>query len=375
MKIVIAPDSFKESMSAKIACEAIEKGIHQVDSSITCYKIPMADGGEGTLQSICDAMNGKIVLVDSFDLFCNPMQVPIGICDDIIVIESASCIGLDLVSPKQRDIWKASTYGLGITISKALDYQPKKIIICLGGSATNDAGMGMLNALGAKFLDANKKDIQAIPLYMNTMESIDITSLDPRLQQVEIVAACDVQNPLCGKQGASYVFGPQKGATKEDVQKLDVYLQHFGNIASKTLNKDIVSIPGGGAAGGLGSSIHGFLKARLQPGIDIVKEVVQLENYLKDADLVISGEGSLDEQTLQGKTCYGILQSAKKYNVPMIIFAGNIKPGAKELYKHGVLAYFPIVHQVKEIKELLMLGPQNLTNAVENVFRLWYGIK
>lgn len=372
MKIVIAPDSFKESMSAKTACDAIEKGIHLVQPEFECIKIPMADGGEGTLQSICDALQGEIKMIESVDVFHQPIKMPIGVCNDIVVIESASCVGLDRIPPAKRNIWKSSTYGLGIAIKEALILKPKKMIICLGGSATNDMGLGMLQALGVTFYDINETEVNPIPENMLKIKSIDISDLDIRLSTVEIVAACDVQNPLCGEQGASYIFGPQKGANPEEVKELDSCLRHVAKIANTILSKDILTISGGGAAGGLGSTLYSFLQASLQPGIDIVKDVVQLDFYIKNGDLVISGEGSLDEQTLYGKTCSGILQSATKYNVPMIVFAGSIKPGARVLYDYGLTAYYPIVHQVKDISQLLIEGPENLTNAVENVFRLCY---
>lgn len=370
MKIVIASDSFKESMSAKVACEAIEEGIRAVEPDSVCIKVPMADGGEGTLVSVCDALQGTITLIDSYDVFYNPIQMPIGICNDLIVIESASCIGLDLIPLKKRNVWKASTYGLGIAIKRALDFGPKKIMICLGGSATNDMGLGMLQALGTTFLDKNNDEVDPLPIHMQDIVKIDNCGLDHRLQDVEIVAACDVQNPLCGTNGASYVFGPQKGASIADVSQLDKNLEYIGQLASRLLQLDILNIPGGGAAGGIGSVLHGFLVAKLQPGVEIVKEVVRLEEQLKDADLVITGEGSLDEQTLHGKTCYGVLRSAKKFDLPVLAFAGVVKPGAKILYEHGLTAFFPIVHEVKPTPELLASGVTNLTNTVENVFRL-----
>ncbi|WP_310876904.1 glycerate kinase [Priestia megaterium] len=369
MKIVIAPDSFKESLTALHVCEAVEKGIksHFPDAEIS--KVPMADGGEGTVQSLVDATGGDIIQARVTGPLGKEVEAFYGILGDgnTAVIEMAAASGLHHVPVDKRNPLITTTRGTGELILKALDHKVKHIIIGIGGSATNDGGTGMAKALGAMLLDANGAEIKEGGGSLAQLASIDLTNLDSRLAEVKVEVACDVDNPLTGETGASAVFGPQKGATPDMVKQLDRNLAHYAAIVGKEMGIHIQSIPGAGAAGGLGGGLLAFLSAELKPGVDIVIKATQLESYIKNADLVITGEGKIDGQTIYGKTPIGVAKTAKKHSVPVIAIAGSIGTGSEAVYEHGISALFSVVPGAVDLSEALEKASENIERTAKNV--------
>lgn len=293
MKIVLAPDSFKESMTAKETCIAIEKGFKKVISNLECIHVPMADGGEGTTQSLVDATNGKFYTVEVMGPLGEKRDARFGILGDgkTAILEMAAASGLELVPKEKRDATITTTYGTGELIKAALSKNVETILIGIGGSATNDGGAGMVQALGGKLLDKDGNEIGFGGGELSKLDRIDISNLDNRLKDVKIIVACDVQNPLTGPTGASHIFGKQKGANEEQRELLDKNLKHYAKIIRRDIGKDVENIPGAGAAGGLGAGLMAFLSAELKKGVDIVVEYSKLEEKLQGADLVITGEG------------------------------------------------------------------------------------
>lgn len=372
MKIVIAPDSFKESMTAKEACKSIEKGMISIFPNAEFIKVPMADGGEGTTQSLVDATNGKIYTVQTTGPLGEKVNSYFGILGDnkTAIIEMATTSGLELVPRSKRNPFYTTTYGTGELIKKALDMKVSTILIGIGGSATNDAGAGMIQALGGKLLDKSGKEISYGGIELSKIDRIDLSSLDPRLQHTKIIAACDVQNPMTGRTGASYIFAPQKGANLEMVQQLDENLKYFAQKIREYVGIDVEHIPGSGAAGGLGGGLMAFLSAELKKGIDIVVEYSQLADKMKGASWVITGEGSIDAQTRFGKTPYGVAQIAQKYNIPTIALAGNVSDDIDILYQYGFHSIFSIMPGVQSLEKALENGKKNLEMTASNIARL-----
>ncbi|MBU3196603.1 glycerate kinase [Clostridium algidicarnis] len=373
MKFVLAPDSFKESMSAKSVAKAMERGIKKVMPDAECIHVPMADGGEGTVQSLIDATEGKLYEIDVKGPLLNTVKAEFAMLGDgkTAVIEMASASGIQLVKKEERNPLYTTTYGTGQIIKAALDRGATNIVIGIGGSATNDGGAGMIQALGARLLD---KDLNELPYgggCLINLQSIDLKGLDPRLKNVTVEVACDVNNPLIGPKGASYIFGPQKGATKDMVEVLDKSLTHYANIIKTLLNKDIAKVPGAGAAGGLGAGLMAFLDARLLKGVDIVIKHTCLEEKMEGADYVFTGEGSIDDQTIFGKTPIGVSKTALKHNIPVVAFAGKVCCKEREkLYKEGITAIIGIVPGIVTLKEALENGEENIERATESVVRL-----
>jgi glycerate kinase len=355
VRIVIAPDSFKGSLSAKEVADNIEIGIRKVYSDIDILKVPMADGGEGTVESLVDATGGEIIRLEVTGPLGEKVESFYGIMGDkkTAVIEMAAASGLPLVPNDKRNPMITTTYGTGELIKSALDRGCRDFIIGIGGSATNDGGSGMLEALGMKFLDKNGKKLPWGGGALINLDKIDMSSLDERLKSSRFVVACDVDNPLCGTNGASYIYGPQKGATVEMVQKLDRALNHYGNMIKKYLGKDVMDIKGAGAAGGLGAGFMAFLNAQLKPGVDIVIEKTRLKEIVKDADLVITGEGKMDSQTIYGKTPFGVAKVAKGFGIPVIAIAGCISDDAHINHEQGIDAMFSIVNYPIELQDAL----------------------
>lgn len=372
MTIVLAPDSFKESMTAKEVCDSMECGIHRVNSSIKCIKVPMADGGEGTMQSLIDATGGTIFTKDVLDPLGRIVSAQYGIFEggDIAIFEMSSASGLHHLHPDERNPLYSSTYGTGQLISACLNHPIKKLLIGIGGSATNDAGTGMLQALGVKLLDKNGDDIQQGGGNLDSLTKIDLCGLDKRLKNIDIEVACDVSNLLTGPEGASKIFGPQKGATNEMVKVLDSNLLHFSQIIKSSMNINISDLQGGGAAGGLGASLSAFLGATLKKGIDMVIEYTGLEEQLKNADIVWTGEGSLDSQTIYGKTPFGVAALAKKYNLPVIAIAGRLGVGSETMLKHGFNCIFSIINEIQTLPDALNNAKTNIENTSENIMRV-----
>ena len=371
MKIIVAPDSYKGSLSAKEVADAIEKGLKKVDETIEVVKVPMADGGEGTVQSLVDASNGKLVTLKVMDPLMREIDSFYGILGDgtTAVMEMAAASGLPLIKKEEKNPWKTTTFGTGQLIKHALDMGCRSIIMGIGGSATNDGGCGMAMALGVKFLDKEGNEVGFGGGSLGLIHSIDVSGLDERIKECTIVAACDVDNPLVGLKGASHIFGPQKGADTEMVLALDKNLQHYGMLVEEALGVSLLDYPGAGAAGGLGGGLLAFLGASLKSGIDIVIDTTKLEEIMKGADLVITGEGMIDYQTLHGKTPYGVARAASKQNIPVIAIAGGIGNNIEVLYDHGFTSIFSIVDKPMTLDEAIENCDALLQSVAERVLR------
>lgn len=370
---VIAPDSFKESLSAKEACEALAKGVRKVFPDAKIINVPMADGGEGTVDSLIDALNGKKIEVEvNGPLAGEKVTAYFGYMADTktAVMEMAKASGIGLLAPAKRNPLITSTYGTGEMMAAAMDLGAEKIIIGIGGSVTNDGGAGMAQALGAKLLDAEGVELPLGGGALGKLATIDLTNLDPRLAKTQITVASDVTNPLIGEHGASHVFGPQKGATPEMVAQLDANLAHYAAVIKKTLQKDLANYPGAGAAGGLGAGLLAFTQAELKPGIDIVVEINQLAEKIAQADYVFTGEGGMDFQTKFGKAPYGVAKVAQRYGKPVFAFAGYIGQDVDVLYDEGMTAIFGILSKAQSLEEALASGAENLSRTSENVCRV-----
>ncbi|EFH74520.1 TPA: glycerate kinase [Vibrio cholerae] len=375
MKVVIAPDSFKESLTAKQVCDAIQAGLARVWHDAKFVAIPVADGGEGTVQSLVDATQGRLVEVKVMGPQGKRVEAFYGMLGDnqTAVIEMAAASGLHHVPLVQRDPKLTTSFGTGELIRHALDQGVTKLIIGLGGSATNDGGVGMLAALGARFTNADGDPIQLTGGGLRELTHIDLQDFDPRLQHCDILVACDVNNPLCGDKGASAVFGPQKGATPEDVQLLDGALRQFGLLTEKVTGKMVLESAGAGAgaAGGMGAALLAYTQARLRPGIEIVLETVQLAHQVSDADLVITGEGRIDSQTVHGKTPMGVAKVAKRFDVPVLALCGCTGDNYQAVYQCGIDAVFAAVPRAMSLEDALKESDFNLADLAENVARLW----
>lgn len=375
MKIIVAPDSYKGSMTALKVAKSIERGIKKAteDYSVSCdvVKIPMADGGEGTVDAILDNVKGEKINVKVKDPLGRDINSFFGIInDDTAIIEMAAASGLNLLTEEERNPMKTTSYGTGQLIKAALDHGCKKIIIGIGGSATNDGGVGMAQALGFKFLDKNDIEIGFGGGQLNQIAKIDMSSADERIKKTNFIIASDVKNELCGPNGASIVYGPQKGATPEMVKILDKNLRHLANIIKKDLSKDILKVPGSGAAGGLGAALMAFLDGKCFSGIDIVMKLTNFEEKVKSSDLIITGEGSTDYQTMFGKVPCGVAEIAKKYKKPVICISGSLGEGYEELYTKGMVALFSIVNKPMSLEEAMKKGGELLKKATENIMRL-----
>ena len=372
MKIVIAPDSFKGNLTAKEAADAVEIGIKRVIQDAEIVKVPMADGGEGTVQALVDATKGQIITVEVNGPVGNLIKAGFGILgtQDTAVIEMATASGLPLVPGDKRNPMLTTTYGTGELIRSALDKGCSKLIVGIGGSATVDGGAGMAQALGVRLLDKNGNEIPRGGGGLEHLDHIDVSSLDPRIAETSTIVACDVDNPLVGPRGGPEVFGPQKGATPEMVKMLDRFLDKYADIIKRDVGMDVKNVPGAGAAGGLGAGLMAFLGAHLKSGIDIVIEASGLEKYLKDADIVITGEGKIDRQTIYGKTPIGVARTAKKYGVPVIAFAGNIGDDSQIVYENGIDALMSIISYPMTLDMAMERSQEFLADSAERVFRL-----
>ncbi|BBF07048.1 glycerate kinase [Haemophilus influenzae] len=372
MKFVIAPDSFKESLTALEVATAIETGFKRVFPDADYVKLPMADGGEGTVQSLVDATQGKLIECEVTAPLGDKVKSFFGLSGDgkTAIIEMAAASGLHLVPPEKRNPLLTTSYGTGELIKLALDLGVESFILGIGGSATNDGGVGMLQALGMQCLDSQDKPIGFGGAELANIVKIDVQQLDPRLQQVHIEVACDVNNPLCGECGASAIFGPQKGATPEMVKQLDAALSHFAEIAERDCGKQIRDQAGAGAAGGMGGGLLLLPRVQLKAGIQIVLDRLHLIDYVKDADVVITGEGRIDAQSIMGKTPIGVARTAKQFNKPVIAIAGCLREDYDVVFDHGIDAVFPIIHQLGDLSDILKQGEQNLISTAQNVARV-----
>ena len=360
-KVVIAPQGFKESLSGMEIAEAMSLGVKRVWPDVETVLIPVADGGDGTLQALVDSSGGEVRTANVENAIGHPIVAEWGALGNATtaVIEVANAVGLARLSPDERDVRNASTFGIGQIFTEALDAGFSNFIIGVGGSATNDGGAGMIQAMGGILTDKNGEELPRGGIALSRLASIDISSMDPRMLNADIVVACDVNNPLCGPRGASAIFGPQKGATFEDVQELDAALANYAEVIAKDLHTDVAEIPGAGASGGLGAGLMGFFNARLRLGADIVLEAVSLEEHLKDAELVIVGEGQFDRSTVFNKSPVAVAQRAKKHGTPVIGIAGSLGAGFREVDQDGIDAVFSLVNR-----------PMSLKAAMEDTKRL-----
>lgn len=360
MKIVVAVDSFKGSATSKEVSEYIEKGIRHVCQDACIKKVAIADGGEGTVEAIVESASGKYM----FEKVQGPLGAEVnaryGILNEkIAVLEMAEASGINLVRREELNPFAASTYGVGQVLKSVLDKGIREIYIGVGGSATNDGGAGMLASLGAKFYDAEENEIGYTPKELKKLKRIDLSDFDKRVSEAKITVLSDVRNTLCGENGASYIFGPQKGASLEDVKELDSILKNYGDIIDEVSGNNYSSQPGSGAAGGLGYALLSVCRAEFKEGIVKIMDLINLEETLKDADLVITGEGRIDNQSVCGKAPVGIAKLAKKYNIPVIAVVGSSARNLEEIYKNGIDLVLDIINE-----------PMSLDKAIEDVGEL-----
>lgn len=369
MKIVIAPDSYKESLSALEVANAIEQGFREIWPDADYVKLPVADGGEGTVEAMVEATAGRIVEVDVTGPLGEQITAFYGLSGDerSAFIEMAAASGLEQVPSSLRDPLKTTSWGTGELIRHALDAGVEHIIIGLGGSATNDGGAGMVQALGAKLRDAQDNEIAQGGAALETLARIDISQLDKRLADCRIEVACDVTNPLTGKEGASAVFGPQKGATPEMITRLDKALAHYAQLISRDLNVEVLTLAGGGAAGGMGAALYAFCGAHLRRGIEIVTDALHLDECVADADLVVTGEGRIDSQTIHGKVPVGVAKVAKRYHKPVIGIAGSLTADVGVVHDHGLDAVFSVIYTVCTLDDALKNAADNVRMTARNV--------
>jgi len=343
MRVVIAPDSFKESLSAAGVAEAVAQGVRDVapDAQVIC--VPMADGGEGSLDAVLDATGGERRSLQVRDAMGRACQASWGwLGEGRAFVEMAAAAGLESIAPGDRDALRASTFGVGQLICDAVQAGATHIVVGLGGSATNDAGAGLLQALGVRLLDGQGKDLPPGGIALSRLASIDIDGVDPRLAKVQFEIAVDVDNPLCGPRGASAIFGPQKGASPQDVQALDKALAHFADVCARHFGKDERDLPGMGAAGGLGFAVRACFGARFRPGVELIAELAGLDAALEGADLVFTGEGRMDAQTVLGKTPVGVARHARPRGIPVVAIVGSLGNGYEAVYTEGITAAFSL---------------------------------
>ncbi|WP_080872696.1 glycerate kinase [Oceanobacillus timonensis] len=374
MKVIIAPDSFKGSLSAPDVANSINKGVKKAYAGIKTVLLPVADGGEGTLETLISATNGKTVETPVIGPMGDEINASYGILGDgkTCIIEMATASGFMLVSENKLSPLQATTFGTGQLIKKALDDGFSSFIITLGGSATNDGGVGMLQALGMKILDAKGRFLSYGGGYLNEIDAIDVRTFDKRIKKSKFVIASDVQNPLTGLNGASHIFGPQKGASSEDIKLLDDNLSYWADKVAELTGIYLHNLPGAGAAGGLGGALKAFFSAEIKRGIDVVLDYIKLNDHLLHADLVITGEGCVDHQTNSGKTPLGVAQAAKKENVPTIILTGTIGNEIEKLYDYGVVSVNSIIDKPMSLNESMSKTSQLLERSAEQITRSYF---
>ena len=374
MKVLIAIDSFKGSISSIEGSNAIALGIKDIYPSAEIVTLPLADGGEGTVEALVGATGGKLVEKEVMGPIREKVNAFYGILGDgkTAVIEVAAACGLPLISTEQRNPLMTTTYGVGELIVDAMENGCREFVIGLGGSSTNNAGVGMLQALGFRFLDINNEDVGLEAQALAYIEKMDLSQIHPLLKHCSFRVACDVNNPLYGPNGASYIFGPQKGATPEMIKKLDKGLKHFAGLVLEVLGIDIQHIVGAGAAGGLGAAFSGFLHANLQSGIELVSEMIQMEKNLMGVDFVITGEGRIDGQTSMGKAPLGVTKLAQSQQIPVIALAGSISDETEVLNTLGITSIFPIMSSPMTLEEAMdsHMTLKNLRRTTNQLFRL-----
>lgn len=376
MNIVVAIDSFKGSLTSLQAGNAVKDAIMRMDDTANVSVRPLADGGEGTVDALSVLPNAEIVEITVCGPLMNSVKAKYGILRDknLAVIEMAEASGINLINPEQLNPMKTTTFGVGEMINDAIKKGCRNFLIGIGGSSTNDGGVGMLQALGFAFLDKDGNAIQKGAQGLKDLHSISAYEVSSQLKDCTFRIACDVKNPLCGENGCSKIFAPQKGATADMITHMDIWLENYANIATQYNPKANPNLEGAGAAGGLGFAFSAFLNATLEPGIDIVLQETDLETYIKDADVVVTGEGRLDAQTVMGKAPIGVAKLAKKYKKPVVAFSGCVTEQAEVCNKYGIDAFFPILRQVTTLEDALdtQKAYRNLEGTAYQVFRLFY---
>lgn len=369
MKIVIAPDSYKESLSATEVAQAIEKGFREIFPDAQYVSVPVADGGEGTVEAMIAATHGSAHSALVTGPLGEKVNANWGMSGDgkTAFIEMAAASGLALVPPDKRNPLITTSRGTGELILQALDSGASNIIIGIGGSATNDGGAGMVQALGAKLCDANGTEIGYGGGSLNSLNTVDVSGLDPRIKNCAIRVACDVTNPLVGELGASRIFGPQKGATEALILELDRNLAHYADIIKKSLGVDVKNVPGAGAAGGMGAALMAFLGAELKSGIEIVTQALNLEEHIHDCTLVVTGEGRIDSQSIHGKVPVGVANVAKKYHKPVIGIAGSLTRDVGVVHQYGIDAVFSVLTSIGTLEEAFRGAFDNIYRASRNI--------
>lgn len=374
MKVVIAIDSFKGSLSSMEAGHAIEVGIRKARPDAKVVIKPLADGGEGTTDSLIEGLGGSRIRVNVTGPMGTPVSADYGYLEqsDTAVLEMAGAAGITLVPDARKNPLAATTFGVGEMINDALRRGCRNFIVGIGGSATNDGGLGMLKALGYVFLDESGDDVGEGAQALSRIASIQSDHVNPVLASCHFHVACDVNNPLCGPNGATYIYGPQKGVTEDMKEPLDQAMAHYARVTADTMHNNFAGTPGAGAAGGMGFAFLSYLNARLTPGIDLILDAIELEQDVKDADVVVTGEGRLDHQTAMGKAPVGVARLAKKYGASVIAFAGSVTRDAAACNAAGIDAYFPIIRGVTTLEEAMKPenAKENLAATAEQVFRL-----
>ena len=360
INILIASDSFKGSLSSMEVADSMERGFLKAYKNTHVTKLPVADGGEGTVTAVTEAMEGVLKTFEVNDVFRNPTKASLGIVNDgSVIIETASPLGLDKIPNDKLDPLRATSFGLGEMILHALDLGAKKIYIGLGGSAVNDGGAGLASALGAKLLDKNKEPIKDGAIGLKDLKEIDLSNLDKRIKDAEIFLLSDVTNPLCGPDGATYIYGPQKGVKKGDLEEIDSWMKNYGSLLEETFQMEILDEKGSGAAGGLGACLKAFGNAKMSSGIEKILEMIKMEDILKNTDLVFTGEGRMDGQSVFGKAPIGVAKLAKKYNLPVVAIVGSYDKTVVDVYDEGVDLVLDIVNE-----------PMDLEKAIKNASEL-----
>ncbi|QOY34244.1 glycerate kinase [Anaerobacillus isosaccharinicus] len=373
MKVIVAPDSFKGSISSKDLCSAIALGIKNVFPDANVLEIPMADGGEGTMENLVYATDGKVHSIKANDPLGREIEASYGVLGDgqTAIIEMAQASGLPSLTEAERNPLITSSFGTGQLILDALDKGYRSFIIGLGGSATNDGGTGMLKALGVKFLNNKNEELEDNVASLKELSYIDLANIDDRIKASKFIVASDVSNPLCGKNGASHIFGPQKGATPEMVQLLDSSLNKYGEIIHQQLGINVLEIPGAGAAGGMGAALIAFFNAEVNSGIDITVNVTQLQELIKAADIVITGEGKFDSQTLSGKVIAGVSKVANREKVPVIVLCGTNELKSYEMDELGVVSAFSLVPGPCTLNDSVRNAHQWVIDRTEQIMRMY----
>lgn len=365
MKVVCAPDSYKEALSAVDAAAALARGVRGVLPSADVVELPVADGGEGTTETLMAALGGQLIAVDITDALGRPRTAELGwvASERLAVVDVAQGAGLHHIEVELRDPYRSCSSGVGHLVSAALDLDPRRVVIGLGGSATNDGGAGMISALGGRLLDSNRRPVTPTPEGMNNVASLDLSELDPRLAGVEVILASDVTNPLLGPDGATAVFGPQKGVTPARVPVIETVLAGWADVLETATGREVRDLPGAGAAGGLGAAFLALTGATLRPGLEVVAEAVGLEEAVRDADLVLTGEGRIDGQTRFGKTPWGVAEIARRHGVPVVMLGGEVRPEGRALIDDTIVAVEPIHTGYTDLDEALANTGADLEQA------------